>query len=354
MTFAPGTRDGPGWITNPKATSRIRTYWVRGKGAAKIRWGQGGDFNRCRKQLVKYVQNPEWLAGLCANMHKEALGFWPGNHSQEEAVTASGEMAPAFTMVDVDDAITAGAGRKPKEWFENPNLENLTALTVSDDGRVFGHAAGWGQCHIARSDRCVTAPKSSTDYAYFHVGAVRTDDGDVPVGHITMGTGHAALDLKSATAAAHYDNTGTVVADIHAGEDAHGIWVAGALREDLTEKQVHAIRASAISGDWRRIGAGMEMVAALAVNVPGFPIPRTAIRASGMMDEAMVAAAVVLQTDSEESTMLKQFAKDVIREVREEDKRVERLSTTRVKIAAENAKRAADVRARVEALESTE
>jgi len=73
-----------------------------------------------------------------------------------------------------------------------------------------------------------------------------------------------------------------------------------------------------------------------------------------MMDEAMVAAAVVLQTDSEESTMLKQFAKDVIREVREEDKRVERLSTTRVKIAAENAKRAADVRARVEALESTE
>jgi hypothetical protein len=26
--FAPGTHDGPGWITNPRATARIRRYWV--------------------------------------------------------------------------------------------------------------------------------------------------------------------------------------------------------------------------------------------------------------------------------------------------------------------------------------
>src|SRR5690606_6318116 len=38
-TFAPGTKDGPGWVTHPKPTARIRRYWVTGKGAAKIRWG---------------------------------------------------------------------------------------------------------------------------------------------------------------------------------------------------------------------------------------------------------------------------------------------------------------------------
>jgi hypothetical protein len=50
-------------------TERIRRYWTKGKGAGKIRWGAPGDFNRCRTQLAKYVQNPDWLAGLCANMH---------------------------------------------------------------------------------------------------------------------------------------------------------------------------------------------------------------------------------------------------------------------------------------------
>ena len=78
--FAPGTKDGPGWITHPIPTARIRRYWTNGKGAAKIRWGAPGDFNRCRMQLAKYVQNPDWLAGLCANMHKEALGIWPAQH----------------------------------------------------------------------------------------------------------------------------------------------------------------------------------------------------------------------------------------------------------------------------------
>jgi hypothetical protein len=29
--------------------------------------------------------------------------------------------------------------------------------------------------------------------------------------------------------------------------------------------------ASDVSGDWRRIGSGLELVAVLAVNVPGFP-----------------------------------------------------------------------------------
>jgi 8-oxo-dGTP pyrophosphatase MutT (NUDIX family) len=52
-------------------------YWSAGAGAAKIRWGVGGDFNRCRRHLAKYLR-PGQIAGACANLHKIATGTWPG------------------------------------------------------------------------------------------------------------------------------------------------------------------------------------------------------------------------------------------------------------------------------------
>lgn len=324
--FAPGTKDGPGWITHPKATSRIRRYWVRGKGAAKIRWGAPGDFNRCRRQLAKYVQNPEWLAGLCANMHKEALGIWPGeHHSMEDIVTASASTvtpAPAWRLMDKrEDAITAAAARRPKAWFENPNLDGPTRVTITEEGRVFGHVASWNVCHIGMQDRCVTAPKSSSGYAYFHTGAVLTDEGEVPVGHITMDTGHASMSASATVAMAHYDNTGTVIADVACGEDAYGIWFAGAIRPGMDESKVEALRAAALSGDWRRIGSSLEMVAALAVNVPGFPVPRTAIAASGTTDVALVAAAVVSESNNDEEALVYDLVSKAIDAYKKSEKR---------------------------------
>lgn len=54
---------------------KLRAYWVRGEGAAKIGWNTGGDFTRCVAHLGKYVGDPE---GLCAEYHKAATGEWPG------------------------------------------------------------------------------------------------------------------------------------------------------------------------------------------------------------------------------------------------------------------------------------
>jgi hypothetical protein len=54
---------------------KLRAYWTRGEGAAKIGWGSGGDFKRCVTHLGKYVADPE---GLCAEYHKAATGEWPG------------------------------------------------------------------------------------------------------------------------------------------------------------------------------------------------------------------------------------------------------------------------------------
>ena len=62
---------------HPKDTERLMQYWAEGEGAAKIKWGAAGDFNRCRLHLGKYVK-PEQVDGLCANLHHRALGVWPG------------------------------------------------------------------------------------------------------------------------------------------------------------------------------------------------------------------------------------------------------------------------------------
>jgi hypothetical protein len=259
---------------------------VQGPGAAKIAWGTPGDFNRCRANLAKYVK-PQHLAGYCANRHYDALGFWPGQHHALQRLVASAD-TPALRLVDLSNG-----ERPPLEWFTDPHLTGPSPVVVTEDRRIFGHLAQWGTCHIGLGGVCVTAPPSVTDYAYFRTGAVLTDEGEVAVGHITMGTGHAKERCSHRVAVAHYDDTGFCVADVAAGDDEHGVWIAGMVRPSATEEQVYALRSAALSGDWRDIGGNLELVAALAVNVPGFPIPRTSLAASGGRQISLVAAGVV-------------------------------------------------------------
>lgn len=300
LTAAAGTEDGPGWLTNPVDTDRLRDYWVRGEGAAKIAWGTPGDFNRCRLNLAKYVK-PQYLSGYCANRHKDALGIWPGEHLAGEAMTASA--AVEISEVEVAPYLVAAGPKKglPLAWFQNPGLEGPTALTVTEDGQIFGHLAIFGTCHIGFDGVCTDVPKSATDYAYFRTGMVRTADGDVYTGNISMGGGHAGHGLKWRAAAEHYDSTSSVIADVACGDDEHGVWVAGAVRAGVTDEQIAELLASGgLSGDWREVRRGsneLELVAALAVNVGGFPVPRMQIAASGGHVTALVAAGVITQDD---------------------------------------------------------
>ena len=181
----------------------------------------------------------------------------------------------------------------PAEWFADPKLKQATPLTVDDFGRVFGHIAAWNQDHIGMSYG-TRPPRSRSKYAYFHTGVLRADDGkDYPVGQLTLAGGHASLEASAADAAKHYDDTGSAIADVHAGEDAFGIWVAGALRPSASPEQIRALRASAPSGDWRPIKGQLELVAVCQVNVPGFPIARARV-ASGQVYALVAAGAMTL------------------------------------------------------------
>jgi hypothetical protein len=185
--------------------------------------------------------------------------------------------------------------RPPAEWFTNPTLQGPTPLAITADGQVTGHLALWNVCHFGIRDVCRMAPKSRSGYKYFMDGTVLTADGsEQKVGKITVGTGHANLRLGYVPAADHYDNTGNAVAIVAAGEDKFGIWVHGALTADATEARIAELRRSPLSGDWRPTPDGLELVAALAVNSPGFPI--VGFTASGEI-ASLVAAGMVLSEE---------------------------------------------------------
>lgn len=194
----------------------------------------------------------------------------------------------ATFAADTKAAMARAEVRPPEVWFERPDVDRLTPLTVTDTGRVFGHIAPWDQCHVGLPG-CVTPPSSPTGYAYFTTGSQRTQEGtDVPVGTLTVGGGHADAQLGFRAAAEHYDNVGAAVAKVMAGEDEHGIWVAGWLLPDADPVRVEQFISSPVSGDWRRIGGALEMIAVCAVNSPGFPIPRARVAFARGAQQALV------------------------------------------------------------------
>lgn len=190
---------------------------------------------------------------------------------------------------DADEVLTAAALglaplEPPRDWFFMPEPDELTALTVTDEGQVYGHLAPWGECHRSFQNACVLAPRSRTGYAEFHLGAVPTAEGEmVPAGRLTVNIPHApqTRGYPVAKVRAHYDNASAVAAFVRASDGQHGIWMCGAVRSDASPELVRDMIANCPSGDWR----GSELQAALCVPVPGFPVRRATLVASAAGEE---------------------------------------------------------------------
>jgi hypothetical protein len=212
-------------------------------------------------------------------------------------------------IIEAAESIVAGAFvdapmRPPKAWFEDPGFFDgddrmvsigggkfACPLTVTPEGEVYGHIAPFGTCHTGYKGKCVTAPHSAMNYSQFmRAGQVLvTAEGEkVRVGPLTFATGHADLSGRTSSrdVVAHYDNTGSVWADVIAGEDEFGVWVHGALRPNLTDLQLRQIMAASPSGDWRECEGNLELMAILQVNQPGFPVAMVAAGST----KALVAA----------------------------------------------------------------
>lgn len=74
-----------------EGTRRLKNYWAHGEGAAKIEWGVPGDFDRCVTliQAAASKHGPplpdRMIKGLCANLHHDATGEWPGHAAGEQS-----------------------------------------------------------------------------------------------------------------------------------------------------------------------------------------------------------------------------------------------------------------------------
>jgi len=170
-------------------------------------------------------------------------------------------------------------------------------MTFEKSGRVYGHIAPWGTCHVGFMNgalkECVQAPRSESNYAHFNRWPLETAEGqDVHVGKLTYDTNHAPISVGFQAAANHYDNTGSVGAFVRARDGQHGIWASGAVKSDLSPEGFRDLRVNGPSGDWRtpQGRSGLELVAALAVVVQGFPIvkPQLALSASAAGDTEVV------------------------------------------------------------------
>lgn len=195
-----------------------------------------------------------------------ALAFAEAEIVQELAADATPALF-AFNVISERPKIDASA-------FQDPELTELTPVFVDEKDRVFGHIAGWDTPHLNAGG--VTPPRSRSNYAYYASKTVLTTDGFMGTGALVIGTDHAAKNLLWRDAVDHYADARLAWADVAVGEDDLGIWFAGVVRPGTSNEQVHAGRASALSGDWRNVGGSLELVAALSVNAPGFPIPRAA------------------------------------------------------------------------------
>lgn len=196
----------------------------------------------------------------------------------EEADAMRSALNPIYKRLDRDppwgDGMQA-SGNVSRETL--PTVEHFTRpdsvhpIRVDGD-RVSGYVAPWGTCHIGLPG-CTTAPASVSNYAHFlRKEQICADGSVVPVGVLTVGGGHADPNLGVVPAMQHYDDVGAAVARVFAGEDEHGIWVSGWVPPYADPAKVAQLADLDVSGDWRRVGGNLELVAVCAVNTPGFPV----------------------------------------------------------------------------------
>lgn len=197
---------------------------------------------------------------------------------------------------DEDTAITAAADTElpPVDMFIPPaDMPPGTGHYVdpptgdSSFRRVYGRLAEWNIPHIGIDGRKVYPPRSASGYRWFHTKSawVQGPDGPerLPIGHLTFGTSHAstAPGVSHLAASSHYDNSGFRGAKVRMSEDQYGPVYSGVTVAGLDGPRLEEFSESDTSGDWRRIMGNMELVAALCVNVGGFPKIGLSLAASG-------------------------------------------------------------------------
>ncbi|MFE9764777.1 hypothetical protein ACFYPC_09640 [Streptomyces sp. NPDC005808] len=150
-------------------------------------------------------------------------------------------------------------------------MSSPTSVTVDTAGRVAGHLAVFGRCHHGlrhgAEDLCLMAPRSPHGFPYFNARQVITTGGMVRAGVITLDTSENPDPAQAlARMVSHWDNTNTQAAAVCAGQDEHGVWVAGALLPDLDRDRCARMELARFAGIWQQHDGRMELAGAMALD----------------------------------------------------------------------------------------
>lgn len=243
-------------------------------------------FNRGRIRGATLVAFPAFVEAKLSFTNRDLVTASAehdcGCHAKPGVLVASGH---TITIPDLP----------PAHWFAKPtDVKMYGALTITDEGRVFGWIAPDRVTHRSVRKR---VPMNADYTRWMNKETIVAGGARVKTGVLTMGCGHAATENYGTlqNRKDHYDNTCSIFANAVVGvEPGKGVWFAGALRHGVTADQVTAAMGSSLSGDWQphpdRPGI-QEFIAALLVPVPGFPMARS--RPSVELNDGMLVASVV-------------------------------------------------------------
>jgi 2'-5' RNA ligase len=216
-------------------------------------------------------------------------------HRMEAALMETGLAASGFDGI-----------HPPKSAFAQKKLTRKTMMTVVPrDGynEVYGHLADWESCHmglqIGQPDVCIKPPRSRRGYKDFHISTQLTAEGEiVEVGKLTIDTYHGSTrrGITAAQVRAHYEHTGTEAAVGRVYEDEFGPAFFGVQVPDDNPALAQKIRRTPVSGHWHPIDGHLELVAALGVNRPAYPITAAATGET-YMDESSSESVVLFDGD---------------------------------------------------------
>lgn len=238
--------------------------------------------------------------------HADQLFAFTAARIRELSVVDQPAIFPGAGIELVDEEAIAAAGGKVDPAFANPNFgtdgdedprlawqEPLRPdetghwgcpLTVTKDGRVYGHLATKGRCHSAYGDSCLNIAAIDPSYTFSDYLVGDATGTGLPTGVIIVGESHRVRPDGTVQTWDLLSNAKYGVADVTCGVDEHGIWVAGRVRPGATPEQVAALRGSALSGEWVPTPTGQRRLKAIvAVNTPGFAVARRPVAAAGAL-----------------------------------------------------------------------
>lgn len=128
-TFTPQGKAAGGVDKNRGGAEKLRRYWVRGAGAAKIQWGVPGDFDRCVALLTEHMGAR--AKGYCNLRHQDAVGAPPGQGHGKSHPFLTGQGLMQYKRADTGQSL-------------NPVADGVMVALYAPDDVAFDHALDGG------------------------------------------------------------------------------------------------------------------------------------------------------------------------------------------------------------------